>query len=156
MNQAAEAIQALGLTQPTQICMVVRDLKVTTEYYQSRLSIGPFVFPQITFTDVMYHGRPAAGYWEMAFARMGHFELELVCPLRSPSIYEDFLASKGEGLHHLGFDVPSLDDVLKRATRLGIAVLMQGRTPAGGFAHLDTTRVGGTILEAIQRAAPRV
>ncbi len=93
----------------------------------------------------------------MAFARMGPIELEFSSPVRSPSIYEDFLNQHGEGLHHIGFDVSSLDEAIEQADKIGIAVLMSGRTATGGgFAHLDTTKSGGTIFEIIQRPSPRV
>jgi len=156
MNAKNEMMKKLNLPQPSQICIVVRDLKRAADYYQNVLGIGPFVFPKITYESITYLGESASGYWEMAFARMGPLELELSCPAAPPSIYEDFLNEKGEGLHHIGFDVPDMDACIERAKSLGIRVLMSGRTPTGGFAHLDTTEVGGTIFEIIQRSAPRV
>lgn len=152
----SDAAAKLLLPAPTQLCIVVRDLRAAAEYYASTFGIGPFVFPTITYDEVSYRGKPSRGYWEMGFARMGALELELACPVRSPSIYEDFLLEKGEGLHHIGFDVPRLAPIIERARGLGIGVLMSGRTPSGGFAHLDTVRVGGTIFEIIERPAPRV
>jgi methylmalonyl-CoA/ethylmalonyl-CoA epimerase len=151
-----ELLAQLRLPPPTQVCIVVRDLKKAADYYHEVMGIGPFVFPRITYESITYRGKPSQGYWEMAFARIGPLELELACPIRSPSVYEDFLAEKGEGLHHLGFDVHNFEELILTAKRLGIEVLMSGRTPAGRFAHLDTTAVGGTVFELIQRPAPRV
>ena len=151
-----EIRNALGLPDADQICIVVRDLKGTAAYYEKVLGIGPFVFPRIEYDEVTYRGRPSNGYWEMAFARLGAFELELASPVRPPSIYEDFLLEHGEGLHHVGFDVKDMDAVVREAQRQGIEVLMRGRTRTGGFAHLDTRRIGGTIFEIIQRPARRV
>ena len=156
MTDQAKLASKLGLDSPSQVCLVVKDLKQAAEYYESVLGVGPFVFPKIVYQEITYLGQPSDGYWEMAFARMGPMELELSCPLRSPSIYEDFLNEQGEGLHHLGFDIDDLDVTIARAESLGIRVLMSGRTDKGGFAHLDTRKVGGTIFEAIQRPAPRV
>ena len=150
-----EIRNVLGLPEPDQLCIVVRNLRETAAYYGAVLGIGPFVFPHIEYEEVTYHGEPSNGYWEMAFARLGSFELELSCPMRPPSIYEDYLREHGEGLHHVGFDVKDMDGVLREAERQGIAVLMSGRTKTGGFAHLDTRRFGGTIFEIIQRAARR-
>ena len=152
----AKVRNALGLPDADQLCIVVRSLRDTAAYYESTLGIGPFVFPHIEYEQVTYLGAPSNGYWEMAFARLGPFELELACPVRPPSIYEDFLREHGEGLHHVGFDVKDLEAVLRKAEALGIPVLMRGRTKAGGFAHLDTRRLGGTIFEIIQRPARRV
>ncbi|HCK40233.1 MAG: lactoylglutathione lyase [Planctomycetaceae bacterium] len=156
MTEQADLINKLGLDSPTQVCLVVRELEQAAQYYENVLGIGPFVFPKIHYKEITYLGQPSDGYWEMAFARMGPLELELSCPLQTPSIYEDFLNEHGEGLHHLGFDIDDLDATIAQAESLGIGVLMSGRTDQGGFAHLDTRKVGGTIFEAIQRPAPRV
>ena len=156
MTDQADIAGKLDLPPPSQVCIVVRDLQQAAAHYGKLLKIGPFVFPKIVYKNITYRGQPSDGYWEMAFARMGHLELELSCPVRTPSIYEDFLNEQGEGLHHLGFDIEDLDATIARAESLGIDVLMSGRTDQGGFDHLDTTKTGGTILELIQRPAPRV
>jgi methylmalonyl-CoA/ethylmalonyl-CoA epimerase len=155
-TQSSEIRNILGLPEPDQLCIVVRSLKDTAAFYSDTMGIGPFVFPHIEYESVTYLGKPSTGSWEMAFARFGAFELELSCPVRPPSIYADFLAEHGEGLHHVGFDVKDMESVLRKAEKNGIAVLMSGRTKTGGFAHLDTRRFGGTIFEIIQRTARRV
>ncbi len=151
-----EIRNALGLPDADQLCIVVRNLRETAAFYERVLGIGPFIFPHIEYDEITYRGRPSTGYWEMAFAKLGSFELELACPVRPPSIYEDFLREHGEGLHHVGFDVKDMEAVLREAEKLGIPILMRGRTRTGGFAHLDTRRSGGTIFEIIQRPARRV
>jgi 4-hydroxyphenylpyruvate dioxygenase-like putative hemolysin len=157
MDPNTEVIKKkLKLPDPSQICIVVRDLKKAAKYYENILGIGPFVFPKIVYDNITYLGKPSNGYWEMAFARMGTIELELSCPIKSPSIYEDFLNERGEGLHHIGFDIFNLDEAILQAEKLGIKILMSGTTSKGGFAHLNTTKIGGTIFEIIKRPAPRV
>ncbi len=156
MNPKTELIKNLKLPSPSQICIVVYDLLKVTEYYENVLGIGPFLFPKILYENIVYLGKPSNGYWEMAFARVGSLELELSCPIRPPNIYEDFLNEKGEGLHHIGFDVHDMEETVRQAEALGIRILMSGRTSEGGFAHLDTTEIGGTIFEIIKRSAPRV
>lgn len=155
-KQQNEIKNMLGLPDPVQVCIVVKDLRKTARFYEEMFGIGPFVFPIIEFDEITYHGKPAEGYWEMAFARIGEYELELSCPIESPSIYEDFLREHGEGLHHFGFEIKGLDSYISRAEELGFNVLMSGRTLHGGFAHLDTKKYGGTILELIERPARRV
>ena len=145
----------LDLPPLSQICFVVTDLRKAA-YRLRAVGIGPFVFPEIHYTDVRYYGNPSGGYWKMAFARWGVTELELACSVREPSIYQDFLNENGEGFHHFGFDIKNLDAYVEKAGRLGYSVMMSGRTSSGGFAHLDTRELCGVILEVIERKAPRV
>lgn len=146
----------LKLPAPSQVCVVVKDLEQATKRFQILYGVGPFVFPVIKYSDITYRGRAAEGRWEMAFARWGELELELACPLTPPSIYQDCLDENGEGFHHFGFGIKGLDNYLEFAAKLGIEPLMSGRTSMGGFAHLDTLRYHGVLIELIERTERRV
>jgi methylmalonyl-CoA/ethylmalonyl-CoA epimerase len=91
----------------------------------------------------------------MAFGSLGPVELELIQPLSGPTIFDEFLQSGREGLHHLGFDVKDMETRLERYQSIGIGVIQQGRHKAGGFAYLDTEKIGGVIFELIQRPGRR-
>ncbi|MDO9542009.1 MAG: VOC family protein, partial [Kiritimatiellia bacterium] len=150
-----ELKEKLNLPAMSQICIAVRDLDRAVAYYES-LGLGPFVKPEISYTDVFYHGRPVTSKWIMGFCSLGQIEMELSQPVSGPNIYQDFLETKGEGIHHLGFDVKDMDERLVRYEKMGVRVLQSGRTPSGGFAYLDTTEIGGAIFEIIQRKSRRV
>ena len=106
-------INTLKLKPAQQICIVTYDLKKTASYYEKLLDLRPFIFPKITYKKIMYLGKTSSGCWEMAFARMGHIEIELAKSIKPPNLYEDFLKKHGEGLHHLGFEVADLDESIK-------------------------------------------
>jgi methylmalonyl-CoA/ethylmalonyl-CoA epimerase len=147
---------ALHLPDASQICLVVRNLDDAVAYLERVVGLRPWVRPEIHYDSVVYRGTPSPrSTWEMAFCSLGPIELEVVMPITRPTIYHDFLDAVGEGLHHVGFDIPDLDARLECCRRLGIPVLQSGRTPAGGFAHLDTVAVGGLMVELIQRKARR-
>ena len=74
MNQKEELHQ-LKLPPPSQICMVVEDLNKAAQYYEKLFGIPPFIFPEIKYDQIMYHGEYSEGYWEMAFARWGGWEI---------------------------------------------------------------------------------
>ncbi len=143
-----------------QVCVVVRDLETALARYWTNLGIGPwrvYTFSAPIVRDMTYRGRPADFAMRVAFAQVGSLMLELLQPLRGPSIYEEFLARCGEGLHHVGLYVPNLDQALQAAQAAGFAVLQSGRgyglTGDGGFAYLDTEAQLGVIVELIE--APR-
>lgn len=147
--------ETLDLPEPSQVCIAVHDLDKAVEYYTNVLGFGPFVRPEIHYDEKVYRGQPITSEWEMAFCSLGPIELELTQSLTPPNLYHDFLQEHGEGLHHIGFDIPDMDARIERYENIGIHVLMSGRTATGGFAHLDTTAVGGVIIELIQRSARR-
>lgn len=150
-----EIKEKLDLPTVTQVGVVVRDMDKAIAYYEM-LGLGPFVRPEISYTDVLYHGRTVSNAWLMGFCSLGQIEMELIQPVSGPTIYRDFLEMKGEGIHHLGFDVQDMDARLAKYQKMGIRVLQSGRTPVGGFAYLDTLATGGVIFELIQRKSRRV
>lgn len=155
MKVNQEIIQKLNLPPMSQIGVVVKDLNQAMEYYEKVLGLGPFVEPEIIYSDKHYHGKPADFFFRMGFCSLGPVELELIEPVTEPTIYHDFLKEKGNGLHHIGFDVKDMDDKIRLCAEMGIDVLQIGRTPAGGFAYLNTEKIGGVIFELIQRKCRR-
>ena len=155
MEVNQELTQKLNLPAMSQIGIVVKDLDQTVEYYEKVLGLGPFVEPDIIYSDKQYHGKSADFSLRMAFCSLGPVELELIEPVTEPTIYHDFLKEKGDGIHHLGFDVKDIDERIKICAKMGIDVLQMGRTPAGGFAYLNTEKIGGVIFELIQRKCRR-
>jgi len=80
----------------------------------------------------------------------------LIEPLEGPSVYKEFLAKKGEGLHHLGFLVDDVSGALAAFKKMGIDVLMSGKwRDVSEFYYMDTEAVLGIIYEIIRRKGPR-
>jgi len=67
------------------------------------------------------------------------------------NIYTEFLDSKGEGLHHLGFLVDDLDAMLAELAKEGIEPVFHKGYPGRGvaFAYLNSDKVGGVMFELI-------
>jgi len=62
---------------------------------------------------------------------------------------------QGGRITPLGFDVyGDLDERVKAYAEVGIEVMMSGRGPGRAFAYLDTEKIGGVILELLQREGP--
>lgn len=79
--------------------------------------------------------------------------LELLQPLEGPDILSEWLERRGEGLHHLGYEVSSLDETIERMAQAGYACVQHGygfgADGSGGFAYFDTERELGYLVEAI-------
>jgi methylmalonyl-CoA/ethylmalonyl-CoA epimerase len=155
MEVNQEIIKKLNLPPMSQVGVVVKDLNKTMEYYEKVLGLGPFIELKIPYYDTQYKGKPAPFSFRFGFCSLGPVELEVIEPVIRPTIYQDFLDEKGEGIHHIGFDVQDMDEKIRLSKELGIDVLQMGRTPVGGFAYLNTEKIGGVIIEVIQRKGRR-
>ncbi|MEM2111330.1 MAG: VOC family protein [Candidatus Bathyarchaeia archaeon] len=135
-----------------QIGIVVRDLKKTLEHYWKVLHVGPWelwTFAPPNLKDATYRGKPAMHKFRLAETMVGSVQIELIEPLEGPTIYQEFLDKKGEGLHHIKQIVPldRLESTLKHFKSMGIEVIQSGRYDDDYFYNLDTEKLIGIILE---------
>jgi catechol 2,3-dioxygenase-like lactoylglutathione lyase family enzyme len=156
MNSKQQLIKKLELPPMSQIGIVVKDMDKTIEYYEKVLGLGPFVRPDITYKEKHYYGEQVHSEWLMGFCSLGSVELEMIQPITGPTIYHDFLKEKGEGLHHLGFDVKDIERKLILCEEMGIKIIQGGQGATSRFEYLDTEGIGGVIFELIQREKSRV
>jgi methylmalonyl-CoA epimerase len=94
----------------------------------------------------------------VAALALGPTTLELLEPLSDGSPVGRFLASRGEGLHHLSFSVSDLEQALREAEAAGIRLVDRvPRKGAGGdliaFLHPQSTH--GVLVELSQKGTGR-
>jgi hypothetical protein len=88
----------------------------------------------------------------------GDIELELIKPLEGRSLHKDFLATQGEGLHHLGFNISNYDEMFEQFKKAGFKPLMRAESYVDtykGFlkaCYFGTQAVGGIIFEIIWKS----
>ena len=146
----------LPLLQVDQVGIVVRDLQRAVEVYSSIFRIGAWqgwTYSPKLMRSSSYRG--PGGEILHAFSLAGSSpQMELIEPLAGPSLYHEWLAEHGEGLHHLGCRVRSLREAITSLTAAGYSVLQSGLGYGvdcdGGFAYLDTVAEVGVIFEVIE------
>ena len=95
-------------TDTLQVAIVVRDLHAALRTYVHEYGIGPweiYEFNPENTKDMVKDDGPAAYSMRLALAMVGSTQWELIEPLDDRSIYADFLAKTGGGLHHVGVGV---------------------------------------------------
>jgi methylmalonyl-CoA/ethylmalonyl-CoA epimerase len=145
--------QKIKIGEISQIAVVVRDLKKALANYWNTLGIGPwniYTFAPPALTEPMIRGKPVPYSMRLALAEVGPIQYELIEPLEGPSIYKEFLASKGEGLHHFQSRFDEVTDQLMEFKKMGIDVLMSGKFGGGEFYYMDTEPILGTIYEIVK------
>ena len=149
-------MQEKGLYEPSdyfQIGVVVKSIDQTVKHLKEIIGIsGPIEYRDVNYTNATYYGKTAGYRGKRAFFNIGPVAFELIELVDGKTIHEAFLKEKGEGLHHLGFEVKDLRKSIEDAERRGLMVTQSFiREDGSGFAYLDTDKVGGVIFELIRR-----
>jgi methylmalonyl-CoA/ethylmalonyl-CoA epimerase len=134
------------------VCIAVRDIDAAIAYYES-VGIGPWhdYPPLAEFTRLEVPDPDGFRNLDYRYAWIGDFQLQLVEPGPEPTPQRRFLDEHGEGVFHVGFEVPDADAADATAAELGIAPLMRGRRENGsGFTYFDTAGRAGVVLEIRQ------
>lgn len=137
-----------------QIAWVTRDLEKSMKSWVENLGVGPWTvltFTEETVRDFQAGGKPVTEPFKflIAIAWLGDIQLELIEPVYGPTIYEDFLARKGEGLHHIKEHITdeNMAQVLAQYRDKGIAVTQTGWFVNDVHYYLDTEPKLDFILE---------
>ena len=136
------------------IGVVVKDIEKAVKRLES-LGIGPFKplpLPPMRGEKPLFRGKPIDPNEEhkLLIADMGDTQLELIEPVRGSSPYQEFLDSKGEGIHHLTFAVDDVDKEVAEFTARGVKVILSGRFEGGGGGDYLDLEVGGIVLSLFQ------
>lgn len=122
--------------------IAVRDLMDTLEFYRDT-----FGLVMVEPTDLPEHGVKAA------MVRVGDSQLEFIQPTDPAGGVARFIERKGEGLHHLCFEVEQLQEKLNLLRTKGVDLIDE--TPRKGlsgmvaFLHPSTT--GGVLVELVDQ-----
>ncbi len=133
-----------------QIAHVVRDIDRAMKAYWDHFGVGPwdvYTFGPPAMRESMVRGKPSSHAYLLALAWRGGAQFELMQPLSGRSIYDEFLETKGEGLHHVKLYFPDCAAALTRFRQRGITVIQSGKYGTDEFYYLDTERLLGYVIE---------
>ncbi|MGH7730490.1 MAG: methylmalonyl-CoA epimerase [Candidatus Eiseniibacteriota bacterium] len=93
------------------------------------------------------------GGLRVVFVRLGSVTLELLEPRSPDHTVARFLEKRGEGLHHVSFEVGNLEAALAGCRAAGIQLLDEAARPGAHgtrVAFLHPKRLGGVLVELCQ------
>lgn len=131
------------------VCVVVRDLDAAVRYYES-IGFGPwFDYPKSSpYVELDVPSEEGTKSMRYKCCDLENFQLQLCEPSAHDTPQRRFLDERGEGVFHLGFDVPDLMAGMAAGREAGLRVLSHGLRENGtGFCYFDTRQSAGTILE---------
>jgi catechol 2,3-dioxygenase-like lactoylglutathione lyase family enzyme len=135
-------------SKPWDMAVLVRDIDKAAKRLET-LGIGPFVQgqPPAGAEGLYYLGKPLLSNSRVSIIRIGNMQLELIQPDDKPNPWTEFLNTKGEGIHHIGFQVKDVEEEMNRLTSLGAEVPFFGKISGKvGAAYVDL-KIANLIFE---------
>jgi methylmalonyl-CoA epimerase len=131
----------LGVGRIHHVAVVIADLQAALTLYRDRLGLPLELVLPIDSDRV-----------RIAFLTVGESKIELVEPTDDTTGVARFLDSKGEGFHHVCFEVPDVAAALERLAADGIELidLAPRRGAEGPVAFLHPRSCHGVLVELIE------
>jgi len=121
------------------IGIAVRSIEETASFYASHFHINVEKIAEV----------PEQGV-KVAFLPLGNCKLELLEPLDEKSSIHSFIERRGEGLHHVAFEIDNIQDRLDQLKSEGIGLIDESpKKGASGhpIAFLHPKSTHGTLIE---------
>ncbi len=136
-----------------QIGLIVKDIEQKVKHWAQVLD-SPIPDIQIIEgyekTGALYKGKPTSAKAKQAIFYLGDISVELMEPVGSPSAWDDFAKTNGQGIHHIALLTENTDKELEVYRKENIAVLQQGHWETGRYTYVDTCEKLGTFIELLE------
>ena len=124
------------------IGIAVKDMEKAKEVYENLLDEEAYKVESVDSEAV-----------DTVFFKTGESKIELLSATRENSPIAKFIDKKGEGMHHIAFDVDDIDAEIKRLEEKGYQLL--NKEPKGGadnklVAFLHPKSSNGVLVELCQ------
>lgn len=106
------------------IGIAVNNLEEGIKYYESVLGLKCYAIEEVKEQKV-----------KTAFFKIGQTKIELLESTDADGPIGKFIASKGEGIHHIAFAVEQIEDALKEVEQKGVRLI--DKIPRKGAEGLD-------------------
>lgn len=147
----------IGTNILTQVGFVVRDIEASKRKFAEFLGVEPpehIDGGQFEITGTIVEGKPApyANCWMAFFDAGPNVQIELIQPNGMKSTWQDFLDEKGEGIHHIAFQVKNMKKAIESCENFGIKCIQQGKygNNKGEYAYMDASEDLKCILELLE------
>jgi methylmalonyl-CoA epimerase len=130
------------LTEIDHVAIAVNDLEAGIAYYRDTYGA------EVEHREVVERDGV-----EEALIKVAESYVQLLTPIRDDSTVAKFLATKGEGIHHIGYRTDDVAAVLQRVKDQGYRVIDEEPRPGSrgttvAFIHPKTAF--GTLIELVQ------
>lgn len=122
--------------------IAVKDIEQASTLYEKLLGVAPYKQEAVESEAVI-----------TSFFKVGDSKIELLASTREDGPIGKFIAKKGEGIHHIAFDVDDIELELDRLEKEGFQLI--NKTPKSGadnklVAFLHPKSTNGVLIELCQ------
>ena len=131
-----------------QMGYVVTDLDQTMTGWLE-LGVGPWFVMRGLALQADYRGEPCETTLSLAFANSGEMQIELIQQMdATPSIFTEFLAAHGPGLHQLAYWTTDFAATMYEVEKAGWPVVWSGGEGYGvRFAYVEPPNAPAAVIE---------
>ncbi len=144
-----EPMKRIELPPLRQLGIVVKDLEKTRANIERHFEVGPFHVFEFDQKGIIADGSEISSRIKVGLAEAGPVQVELIQPIRGENLYTEFLSKRGEGLHHLAYEVDSLA-IVEALERAGGKRIFHYDYGGFAFAYLEVPGFGDTPLEFLR------
>jgi len=129
------------IKQISHLGMAVKDLEEAREFYRS--AFGLESSEPITGSD---------GTIKVSMVKVGYILIELLEPVGSEGVMAKFLEKRGEGFHHICYEVDDINSEITSLKKTGIEVLGEPKPGAEGMSvFLHPRGTHGVLFELVEK-----
>lgn len=138
-----------------QIGIITADIQEALPGVAAAFNLRNWYKPKYAEKQFLINGEQVELDFNLVFAYSGGLQIELIEEKsHRAAVYQDHLDQRGQGIHHLGFYIPDMDEKRNKVEQMGTEILLESKfkTAGGGsvhFVYLDTRPQCGIILELI-------
>jgi methylmalonyl-CoA/ethylmalonyl-CoA epimerase len=142
MDQLKSALpKGLGIGKIHHVAVIVRDLDAALDLYRDKLGLTVETVMPIPSDSVT-----------IGFLPVGEVKIELVSPTDDSTGVARFLEAKGEGFHHVCFEVPDIQAALDKLAADGLQLIDTAarKGAEGPVAFIHPKSCHGVLVELIE------
>jgi catechol 2,3-dioxygenase-like lactoylglutathione lyase family enzyme len=136
-----------------QVAIVVKDIEKARKNWAMVLGMD---VPEVSIAKshpsrpTKYKGTPSSAEAKLAFFNLENIQIELIEPLGGNSTWQEFLDTKGEGIHHIAFMVKGIDGLERRFEMQGMHTDQNGGWDGGAYSYINAMQMLGCELELLE------
>jgi methylmalonyl-CoA epimerase len=129
------------IKQISHLGMAVKDLDEAREFYRSVLGLES--------SDPIIGGD---GMIKVSMVKVGDTLIELLQPIGNEGVVAKFLEKRGEGFHHICYEVDDIDAEIRSLKAAGMEILGEPRPGAEGMSvFLHPRGTHGVLIELVEK-----